>query len=98
MLLSLHPDYAMVHYIRPIAPNRTAILCEWLFEAAAMVRPGFDPSDALEFWDLTNRQDWAVSELTQLGLGSRAYAPGPYAAGGGLLHAFDKHYLQTMQA
>ena len=37
---------------------------------------GFDPSDAVDFWDLTNRQDWHVSELTQPGVESRAYAPG----------------------
>ena len=32
-----------------------------------MARPDFDPSDAIDFWDLTNRQDWHVNELTQLG-------------------------------
>jgi Rieske 2Fe-2S family protein len=97
ILLSLHADYAMVHYLRPIAPNRTAIACEWLFEPRTMADPSFDPSDVVEFWDLTNRQDWAVSELTQLGLASRAYSPGPYSNSEGLLYAFDQHYLQTMR-
>ena len=55
-----------------------------------MARPGFDPSDAIEFWDLTNRQDWHVSELTQLGLKSRAYSPGPYSDREDLLHALDR--------
>ncbi len=96
LLLSLHPDYVMAHYIRPMSPNRTEIVCEWLFSASAMAREDFNPSDAVEFWDLTNRQDWNVSELTQLGLASRSYTPGPYAAGEGLLHAFDRHYLSVM--
>src|SRR5262249_55610574 len=60
MLLSMHPDYVMVHTIWPQEPGRTLITCEWLFDRATMERPDFDPSDAVEFWDLTNRQDWQV--------------------------------------
>ena len=89
MLLSLHPDYVMVHYMHPIAPDRTRIDCAWL-------SAGEDASDAVEFWDLTNRQDWRVNELTQAGVGSRAYSPGPYANAEGLLAAFDRHYLGVM--
>ncbi|MDB5026672.1 MAG: hypothetical protein JWO66_361 [Candidatus Eremiobacteraeota bacterium] len=96
LLLSLHPDYAMVHMVRPLAANRTRIACSWLFDPATIAAPGFDPSDAVDFWDLTNRQDWRISELTQLGIESRAYAPGPYANGEGLLAAFDRHYLSVM--
>ena len=40
---------------------------------------GFDASRAVEFWDETNRQDWHVSELSQKGIGSSAYRPGPYS-------------------
>jgi Rieske 2Fe-2S family protein len=96
MLLSLHPDYVMAHYVRPIAPARTHVVCEWFFHPGAMADSQFDGSDAVEFWDLTNRQDWHVNELTQLGLSSRAYSPGPYSQQEGLLHAFDRHYLQAM--
>ena len=96
LLLSLHPDYVMAHFVEPVAPDRTRIACEWYFDANAMNDPGSDPRDAVEFWDLTNRQDWHVNELTQLGLSSRAYEPGPYSAQEGLLHAFDRHYLQLM--
>ena len=97
MLLSLHPDYVMVHYVRPLAPDRTRIVCEWLFAPETMAAAGFEFSDAVEFWDLTNRQDWAVNELTQRGIASRAYIPGPYSQQEGLLHAFDRHYLQVMR-
>jgi Rieske 2Fe-2S family protein len=58
----------------------------------------FDPSDAVEFWDMTNRQDWHVNALTQQGLRSRAYRPGPYSNAEGLLGAFDRHYLHVMGA
>lgn len=97
MLLSLHADYVMVHYARPLAVDRTEILCAWLFDPTTMERPDFDPSDAVDFWDLTNRQDWHVSELTQLGMRSRAYSPGPYSNAEGLLSAFDRYYRHVME-
>lgn len=96
LLLSTHPDYVMVHYAKPLAVNRTEVVCAWLFHPETMARRDFDPSDAVDFWDLTNRQDWHVNELTQLGLQSRAYTPGPYANAEGLLSAFDRHYTQIM--
>jgi Rieske 2Fe-2S family protein len=96
LLLSLHADYAMVHYLRPIAPDRTLITCQWLFDSQTIAGGGFDASDAVDFWDVTNRQDWRVNELTQQGIESRAYRPGPYANQEGLLAAFDRYYLRRM--
>jgi len=96
MTLSLHADYAMVHYVRPLAADRTEVECALLFDPATMTQAGFDPSDAADFWDTTNRQDWHVSELTYAGIRSRSYEPGPYANAEGLLAAFDRHYLSTM--
>lgn len=96
LLLSLHADYALAHTLWPLAPDRTRIVCEWLFDPQAMARPDFDPQDAVGFWDLTNRQDWHVCELTQGGVSSRAYTPGPYASQEGLLWAFDRYYLEQM--
>jgi Rieske 2Fe-2S family protein len=82
--------------MHPVGPDRTRVECAWLFDPAVMQRPDFDPSDAVDFWDLTNRQDWHVNELTQAGVASRAYTPGPYANAEGLLAAFDRHYLKVM--
>ena len=42
-------------------------------------RTGYNIQDAEEFWDRTNRQDWHICEQSQLGISSRAYAPGPYS-------------------
>jgi Rieske 2Fe-2S family protein len=98
LLLSLHPDYVMVHYVKPLAPDRTEVTCAFLFDPRTVAEPEFDPSDAVEFWDLTNRQDWHVNGLMQLGLRSRAYSPGPYSNAEGLLSAFDRHYLRVMGA
>jgi Rieske 2Fe-2S family protein len=90
MLLSLHPDYMMVHTLWPLAPDRTVSVCEWHFQPAELARAGFDASDAIDFWDLTNRQDWHVCELSQAGISSRAYTPGPYSNREDLLYAFDR--------
>jgi Rieske 2Fe-2S family protein len=90
MLLSLHPDYMLVHTLWPLAPGRTINICEWHFHPAELARPGFDAADAIEFWDMTNRQDWSVCELSQAGIASRGYQPGPYSNREDLLYAFDR--------
>ena len=41
--------------------------------------PDFDPTDAVDFWDLTNRQDWHVCELQQRGTRSRSWVSGRYS-------------------
>jgi len=48
------------------------------------------------FWNTTNLQDWHVCELSQLGVSSRAYTPGPYAQAEGLLWQFDQEYLRAL--
>ena len=60
VLLSLHPDYVMTHRLTPIAVNRTMIECTWAFAPEALEKPGFDPGYAVEFWDITNQQDWGA--------------------------------------
>ena len=94
--LSLHPDYVMVHRLEPQAPDRTRVICEWLFHPNALAQPNFAPDDAVDFWHMTNQQDWHVCELSQRGVSSRAYAPGPYANLENLLAAFDREYLRVM--
>jgi Rieske 2Fe-2S family protein len=59
-----------------------------------MVAADFDPDDVAAFWDMTNRQDWHVCEQMQLGLGSRAYRPGPYSHREELLTQFDRIILE----
>ena len=94
MLLSLHPDYVLVHQLWPEAPDRTRILCDWFFHPTAFARDDFRPDDAVEFWDVTNKQDWHVCELSQLGVASRAYRPGPYSTRESIPAAWDREYLR----
>jgi Rieske 2Fe-2S family protein len=90
LLLSPHPDFVMTHELRPLAHDRTEIVCDFLVPPEEQARRGFTLADAVAFWDLTNRQDWHVSELTQLGMTSRAYSPGPYSNREDLLYDFDR--------
>jgi glycine betaine catabolism A len=77
VLLSLHPDYVMTHRLVPLAAGRTTIECTWAFAPEALEKPGFDPGYAVEFWDITNRQDWGACESVQRGLTSVHAQPGP---------------------
>ena len=79
LFLSLSSDHVTAFRLLPEAPDRTRIVCDFLFDPAEMARPGFDPSDAVDFWDLINRQDWAICEEVQRGLASRVHAFGYYA-------------------
>jgi hypothetical protein len=38
-----------------------------------LARPDFVASDAVEFWDVTNREDSYIAELSQAGIRSRAF-------------------------
>jgi Rieske 2Fe-2S family protein len=101
MLLSLHPEYVMVHQLWPQSLERTLIICDWLFHPDAFEvqggQPEFNPEDAIEFWDVTNKQDWHVCELSQQGIASRVYKPGPYSTRELIPAAWDREYLRQMQ-
>ena len=95
LLLSLHPDYMMVHTLWPKAVDHTQVVCEWHFHPAELAKPTFYADDAIEFWDTTNREDWHIVELSQAGIQSRAYTPGPYSIREELLHAFDEVVVKS---
>ena len=79
LLLSLSADHVAAFRLEPQGPARTTVTCELLFAPAEVAKPAFDPSDANEFWDVVNRQDWAICESVQRGMSSRAYRHGWYA-------------------
>jgi Rieske 2Fe-2S family protein len=93
LLLTLHPDYMVTVTIWPQAPDRTRLVSEWHFHPDEMAKPGFVCEDAIDFWDRTNREDWAISEQAQLGISSRGYRPGPYSRRETQLWEFDQFIL-----
>jgi glycine betaine catabolism A len=79
LMLSCSADHVAAFVLLPVAVDRTEIDCLLLFAAGEVASPSFDPSDAGDFWDMVNRQDWAICESVQRGMSSRAYTHGWFA-------------------
>jgi len=79
LMLSLSADHVAAFTLWPQGPGSTTVVCDFLFHRDEMSRPDFDPSDAVDFWDMVNRQDWKVCESVQRGMSSRRFTTGFYA-------------------
>ena len=108
LMLSLSREHAAAFRLWPQGPERTLIMCEFLFHPQAMDPKGqsecsdpdsgpemasrgrsqssdpgsgsaFDPTDVVEFWDITNRQDWDICQRVQRGMHSAVFEHGYYA-------------------
>lgn len=78
-MLSLAAEHAAAFTLWPHGPDHTTVTCDFLFHPTEMARPDFNPADAVEFWDITNRQDWVICESVQRGMRSRVFTRGFYA-------------------
>ena len=97
LLLSLHPEYVMYHTVWPYDVDKCIVQCAWLFEKEIIDSKKYQIIDAINFWDMTNNQDWYISELSQLGIQSKKYSPAPYSGQESLLAAYDNYYLEKMK-
>ena len=79
LMLSLSSDHVVAFTLWPRDAGHTRIDCDFLFHPDEMAKPGFDPADAVDFWDLVNRQDWRICESVQKGMSSRVFSFGYYA-------------------
>jgi Rieske 2Fe-2S family protein len=75
VFINLVPDHVIWHRMFPVAPDRTTVVCDWLF-APEVVAAGQDVSSSVELFDRVNRQDFEACERTQLSMSSRAYRHG----------------------
>jgi len=96
LLLSLHRDYVLSHTLWPTGPETTTIICDWLFHQDQVQQPDFEDRSEVEFWHLTNQQDWNICEQTHIGVRSSGYQPVTYHAGESCLAEFDRWYLETL--
>jgi Rieske 2Fe-2S family protein len=78
-MLSLAADHAAAFLLWPKSPQETRITCDFLFHPDERAKPNFSPKDAVDFWDLVNRQDWEICKRVQQGLHSRVHKFGYYA-------------------
>jgi Rieske 2Fe-2S family protein len=76
LLISPHPDYVMTHILTPLSADSTRVRCAWAFSPEDLAREGFDPAFAIDFWDITNRQDFGACESVQRGLSNTHAVPG----------------------
>ena len=67
LMLSLSADHVAAFVLWPTSPDRTRIVCDVLVAPEERAKDTFDASDAMDFWDTVNRQDWAVCESVQRG-------------------------------
>jgi Rieske 2Fe-2S family protein len=79
LFVSLACDHAAVFVLKPVDAERTDITCHFLFEPEEIAKPGFEAKDTVEFWDVTNRQDWAICESVQRGMHALVHNHGYYA-------------------
>ena len=87
----------MIVLIRAIFPSGRRISGEiLLFHPDTLNNPEHNPEDGIQFWDMTNRQDWHICEQSQLGVQSRAYSPGPYSKRESLSVQFDREVLKSL--
>jgi Rieske 2Fe-2S family protein len=79
LMLSLSADHVAAFTLWPHGPASTTVVCDFLFHPSEIEKAEFDPSDAVGFWDVVNRQDWAICESVQRGMTSRRFKTGFYA-------------------
>ena len=79
LMMSLSMDHVAAFIIQPLSPSKTIIDCRILFHPNEVVKSGFNPDDASEFWNLVNIQDWNICERVQKGMQSKTFKYGYYA-------------------
>jgi phenylpropionate dioxygenase-like ring-hydroxylating dioxygenase large terminal subunit len=79
LMLSLSADHVAAFTLWPDGPDTTTVVCDFLFHVDEIAKAGFDSSDAVDFWDMVNKQDWVVCEGVQKGMHSRRFTTGFYA-------------------
>ena len=78
-LISFSSDHIAAFTLLARDPGHTTVVCDFLFDPREMARADFDPSDAVDFWDLVNKQDWDICAAVQRGMSSRSFGSGYYA-------------------
>ena len=98
MLLTPHPDFVLFHHIMPRDKGAIINTCHWLYHPDVMADPDHKErlQSAVEFWDLTNREDWTVCEQMQQGTKSRRFTRGTYSGQEDMLYALDQELLRVL--
>ena len=79
LMLSLACEHVAAFTLWPKTPDRTMVVCDFLFHPDEIMKADFASEDAIGFWDLVNRQDWEICRRVQQGVQSRVHEFGYYA-------------------
>ena len=79
LFLSFAKDHVASFTLRPVSVNKTEVVCEFLFHPEETNQPEAHFADVVEFWDLVNKQDWAICSSVQRGISSRVHEHGCFS-------------------
>ncbi|MBV9812997.1 MAG: aromatic ring-hydroxylating dioxygenase subunit alpha, partial [Acetobacteraceae bacterium] len=92
-------DHAVTFCALPLGPDRTLLRTTWLVHKDAVEGVDYDLGNLTGVWLATNRQDADLVAITQAGVASPAYTPGPYSRyTEGLTEQFTTWYVERMTA
>jgi glycine betaine catabolism A len=80
LFFDVTPTVLALTALFPIAADRTRVVTEYVFDAAAVDRQDFDPHAEVEFSELIAAQDYSVCEMVQRGVASSAFTSGALTA------------------
>lgn len=90
-------DHVVTFCVLPLGPDRTLLRTTWLVHKDAVEGVDYDPANLTAVWEATNRQDKELVEMTQAGVRSPAYEPGPYSPHTeGLVEQFCEWYVERL--
>ncbi|MFO1038034.1 MAG: aromatic ring-hydroxylating dioxygenase subunit alpha [Geminicoccaceae bacterium] len=75
----LGSDHVVTFRVLPLSPTQSLVTTKWLVHADAVEGVDYDVTRLTEVWTATNDQDRHLVEITQAGVSSKAYVPGPYS-------------------
>lgn len=72
-------DHVVAFSVLPLGPEQTLVRTRWLVHKDAVEGEDYRVDNLTAVWRATNDQDRALVELSQQGVRSAAYQPGPYS-------------------
>ncbi|MBT0961909.1 aromatic ring-hydroxylating oxygenase subunit alpha [Denitromonas iodatirespirans] len=92
-------DHIVTFSVQPIDAGHTLVRTKWLVHKDAMEGRDYDLKRLTEVWLATNRQDGALVEMSQRGVASPAFEPGPYSPyTEALVEKFTNWYVERLRA
>jgi phenylpropionate dioxygenase-like ring-hydroxylating dioxygenase large terminal subunit len=97
MLIDISPDSVAVTTYIPRSPTHTTVITDYLFPADMAADSSMDLNAVIDFNDLVNHQDIAVSERVQRGAASSAFKQAYHTEMERYAMQFVKQYRQDTQ-